>query len=304
MSDFYDSLENIKLGLEAKSKDFVAGQIRFCISEWENITSDSEILKMVSGVDIEFNQLPVQDQPIVNHCLSKQQTAVVDDELSDLLKKGVVRQVGHSDQEYISPIFLVPKKENKWRMILNLKKLNLDVEYQHFKMETLKDALALVTPNCFFCSLDLKDAYFSVHVNKTSQEYLKFLWKGQLYAFTAFPNGLACCPRLFTKLMKPVMAYLHSLGHVSTIFIDDTLLIAESVESCVENVQDSLDLLHRLGFVVHPQKSVLAPSHIITYLGFVLDSQTMTITPTEERARGIRDHATDLKSFTYAHTEG
>ena len=39
---------------------------------------------------------------------------------------------------------------------------------------------------------------------------------------TAFPNGLACCPRLFTKLLKPVMAHLHMLGFVSAIFTDDT----------------------------------------------------------------------------------
>ena len=86
----------------------------------------------------------------------------------------------------------------------------------------------------FLCSLDLKDAYFSVHVNESSQAKLKFFLfffsfffgggggGGQLYMLTAFPNGLACCPRLFSKLLKPVMAHLHMLGFVSTIFIDDT----------------------------------------------------------------------------------
>ena len=91
----------------------------------------------------------------------------------------------------------------------------------------IKNALALVKRNCFFCSLDLKDAYFSVHVNESSQEYLKSFLRGQLYMFTAFPNGLVCCPRLFTKLLKPVMAHLHMLGFVSTIFIDDTLLMGD-----------------------------------------------------------------------------
>ena len=96
-------------------------------------------------------------------------------------------------------------------------------EYFRFKMETLKNALALVKSNWGFSrSLDLKDAYFSVHVNESSQEYLKFFGGGQLYMFTAFPNGLACCPRLFTKCLKPVMAHLHMLGFVSAIFIDDT----------------------------------------------------------------------------------
>ena len=64
----------------------------------------------------------------------------------------------------------------------------------------------------------------------------------QLYMFTAFPNGLACCPRLFTKLLKPVMAHLHMLGFVSTVFIDDTLLMGDSENECVQNVKSLLAL--------------------------------------------------------------
>ena len=91
----------------------------------------------------------------------------------------------------------------------------------------------------------------------------------QLYVFTAFPNGLACCPKLFTKLLKPVMAHLHMLGFVSTIF----LLMGDSEKECVQNVKSSLALFKSLGFVVHPTKSVLIPLHKIAYLGFEIDSQ-------------------------------
>ena len=34
-----------------------------------------------------------------------------------------------------------------------------------------------------------------------------------LFKFTCFPNGLAFCPRKFTKLMKPVFATLRQLAH-------------------------------------------------------------------------------------------
>ena len=45
----------------------------------------------------------------------------------------------------------------------------------------------------------------------------------------------------------------------------------------------SLELLGKLGFVVHPVKSVLTPSHTITYLGFEINSSQVTITLTRER---------------------
>ena len=264
------------------------------MSNWKNITVDEEIIQMVSGVDISFDDLPKTVEFTQNRCFSKDQTVAIQNEIESLLKKGVIQRVEHSEHERISPIFVVPKKDGKWRMILNLKDLNKDIQYHHFKMETLKDALSLVKEGCFMSSLDLKDAYFSVHVNEASQQYLKFKWENQLYAFTAFPNGLSCCPRLFTKLLKPVMAQLHLLGFVATIFIDDTLLMGETKEECERNVATALQLFQSLGFVVHPTKSVLVPSTTITYLGFEIDSLQMRVTPSEERKRDIYDMASWL----------
>ena len=291
---FQDTIPRVKAELRQQSENFKAGQIRFHLPQWQQLTIDRDVLKMVEGVDIDFTELPIQEKTPPSHQFSKEQTKAIDSEVTELLNKGVIKKTAHSKNEYVSPVFVRPKKDNKWRMILNLKQLNKNVEYHHFKMETLRNALALVTPNCFFCSLDLKDAYFSVHVNESSQEFLKFFWKGQLYTFTALPNGLACCPRLFTKLLKPAMAHLHMLGFVATIFIDDTLLIGESEEECVQNVKSSLSLFRSLGFVVHPEKSVLTPSRQITYLGFIINSENMTVVATDEKKQKIMRTATKL----------
>ena len=63
----------------------------------------------------------------------------------------------------------------------------------HFKKETLK-MLWFQSNQTFFLITGPEVAYFSVHVNESSLEYLKFFWQGQLYMFMAFPTGLACCP--------------------------------------------------------------------------------------------------------------
>ena len=48
-----------------------------------------------------------------------------------------------------------------------------------------------------------------------------------------------------------------------------------------------MELFEKLGFVVHPEKSVFKPTQSITYLGFVLLSKTMTVTLTPERKEKI-----------------
>ena len=156
-------------------------------------------------------------------------------------------------------------------MILNLKALNENVVYLHFKMNTLKDVVtvSLIKPNCFMASIDLKDAYYSVPIAVTHQKYLKFQWKHNLYAFTCFPNGLAFCPRKFTKLLKPVHSVLRRLGHVSSPYIDDSYLQGDDYNSCLANILDTIRVLYTLGFIIHPKKSVLTPTQRLIFLGFI-----------------------------------
>ena len=72
-------------------------------------------------------------------------------------------------------------------------------------MKILKEILKMVEKNCFMTSSDVKDAYYSIPVDESSQKYLKFIWKEQLYQFYVLPNGLSC-PRW--KLLKPPLAEL------------------------------------------------------------------------------------------------
>ena len=78
-------------------------------------------------------------------------------------------------------------------------------------MDIIQTALKLMRPGCFMASVDLKDAYYSVPFPPVSIENsLKFVWKQEYYKITCLPNGLACAPRPFTKLLKPVF-FLYSI---------------------------------------------------------------------------------------------
>ena len=75
------------------------------------------------------------------------------------------------------------------------------------KKLALQSVISLITPTCYMASVDLKDAYYCVPIAVSDQKYLKFEWGGKLYQFTCFPNGLASCPRKFTKLTKPAYCF-------------------------------------------------------------------------------------------------
>ena len=93
--------------------------------------------------------------------------------------------------------------------------------------------------------------YYTVGIHKDYQKFLKFFYKGKLFKYTVYPNGLSTCPRNFTKLLKPVLCTLRKNGHILVIFIDDVLIISTSHEGCITSIIEAVNLLTNLGFVLH-----------------------------------------------------
>ena len=126
-------------------------------------------------------------------------------------------------------------------------------------------------------SLDIKDAYYLNPVHESSQKYLKFIWKEQLYQFYVLPNGLSPCPRWFTKLLKPPLAELRKSKHDISAYIDDIYLEDDTKENCTTNIIDTDTSLRSLGFKVHAEKSQFLPTQELDILGFTINSVNMTV---------------------------
>ena len=222
--------------------------------------------------------------------------AIVEKEIHTLLEKGVIQGSLHEPGEFISPIFLRPKSDGSYRMILNLKKFNEFVEYHHFKMDTLDTVIKMMKPGCFMASVDLRDAYYTVPVHPEHKKYLKFLFNGTLYQYTCLPNGLSSAPRIFTKLLKPVFATLHEQGYLNSGYIDDSYLQGDTSSECSANVDATVSLFSELGFYLHDDKSVFKPTQQLIFLGFQLDSRTMTVSPTIQKVSKTIQACTTLKN--------
>ena len=167
-------------------------------------------------------------------------------------------------------------------------------------METIQSILAMITPNCWMASVDLKDTYYSVRSHPLCQKYLKFFYEGSLYAYTVYPNGLVSCPQQFTKLLKPPIAHLRSQWHIIASYIDDIYLQSDTYEGCVNSILTSFRQFNNLGFLVHPEKSEFIPNQNIKFLGFILDSRSMTIILPAERKTKIKDCFLNVRSHCLA----
>lgn len=104
------------------------------------------------------------------------QEIYINEEVENLLSMNVIKEVQHIRGEFISTVFIVPKKDcNKQRVILNLKELNKFIAYHHFKMEPFEAALKLVKPNSMMASVDLRHAYYSVRIHEQDKKKFRFI---------------------------------------------------------------------------------------------------------------------------------
>jgi len=153
----------------------------------------------------------------------------------------------------------------------------------HFKKEGINMLKDLLMRNDWMASLDLKDAYFSVAVREEDRKYLRFIWAGQVFEFQCLPFGLSSAPRVFTKLLKPIVAFLRRQGIRLVIFLDDMIVLTQSKEDLEAQMNQISQMLSLLGFTINWEKSQLTPSQLTQFLEFLIDSRNMMIHLTKEK---------------------
>ena len=265
----------------------MAGKLANHIAKWREITSVKWVLDCVQHCRIEFIRTPWQAHIPKELQCGATEGAIITASIADMLQKGAIVQTVHTAGEFLSNIFIRPKKDGSFRPIINLKGLNAFVAHFHFKMETIRTAIQLIRPQCYMASVDLKDAYFAVPIASEHRKYLRFTWRGVVYEFTCLPFGLSSAPRVFTKVMKPLIASLRMRGHESCDYLDDALLVGRTFQECRENVRARTSLTRSLGFTVNYKKSALTPTKHIDFLGFHLDSERMTISLPHSKVHSI-----------------
>ena len=290
--------KNITIHIQNTIENFRGGKTAENIKVWKSITTDKWILNTIRGCTLELTDIPKQTfipRPIK---FSSEEKIKIQHELDRFIECGIIERASDDTaNEFISNIFIRPKKDRRARIILNLKYFNENyVEKSHFKMESLRSAINMMRKDCFLASVDLSDAYYSVRIREQDRKYLRFIYDGQKWQFTSLVMGYSCSPRIWTKLMKPVFAYLRSKGHSSVYFIDDSCLAGNSYDTCSQNISDTIELMDNLGLTVNLTKSILTPCKKIVYLGFLFCTSTMTITLTDEKKKNIIEECKSMIS--------
>ena len=263
------------------------------VRNWYLITQDRWVLQTTTGYQLELMQVPYQIRPSSAIQCSSEEKHKVSQEVQELLKKGAIVEAQLTQGSFVSQIFLLERKEGGLRPIVNLKNLNCFIQTEHFKMEGLHTLPDLIQSQNWMIKMDLKDAFLQIPVCQEHQ-HLQFQWNATIYQFNCLPFGLTSAPRVFTKVLKPVVGTLRRMGICLIVYLDDILIMHQSKEELMQLTPLICRFFTGLGWVVNLKKSHLTPEQSVEFLGFMVNSLTMKLILPAQKLKKIQQDAQRL----------
>jgi ribonuclease HI/DNA-binding transcriptional ArsR family regulator len=189
--------------------------------------------------------------------------------LREELEEGIVEAVDRAEVRWVNPTFLVPKKDGRYRKILDCRQLNLEIRDVAFKMEGPDMVKDLIRPGDWGTTLDIQSAFSHVPVGPSLLPYLAFNFRGQTYTYKGMPFGIKHAPRIFTQLMRAAAGAIRERWGARMItYMDDLLLLFQEQETARQQTLEIAAFLRELGWTLSEGKCQTTPSQRISFLGW------------------------------------
>ncbi|KAA6376738.1 MAG: hypothetical protein EZS28_027735 [Streblomastix strix] len=199
----------------------IRGALSQVLPNWEKIQG-LEIVR--DGLQANWNQLgpsTVQKPRELVLLRSEEERQAFQEILLHDLQQNIVQKTNSAILH--SPVFLAKKTSGKYRRIILCKTVNQHLNVEHFHMERLIDARKIIINQGWAITWDLQQAYSHLSVSTVLRQYLAFRFKGQTFQYITVPFGISTTPRLFTKVMRVVLAHLRTKVIFTTAYIDDDM---------------------------------------------------------------------------------
>lgn len=158
-------------------------------------------------------------------------------------------------------------------------------------------------------SWHVADAFHHVFLAESEGLRLAFAVAGIVYVPLTMPFGLKLAPWVWTKLMRPVVAYLRRRGFTILPYTDDFGCLAAvapgarpvSAERATAGRVEAVGVFSRLGLAVHLQKGAAVGTRQLDLLGFTIDTHRRLLLLPPARWRGVVGSAVSLRHHAATH---
>ena len=205
----------------------------------------------------------------------------IDRQIKELLDRGLIRR---SQSPYGCNVVLTEKKNGKYRMSCNYKKLNKDTQRNSAPMHKAGTILRQLPNGYWYTVLDGEGGFWQLRIRPSDIPKTAFYANGRLYEWLVMPYGLKNAPASFVEFMNETLD--EYIGKFCFVYMDDIIIFSKTVEEHIHHLKLILQRLREKNFTLNRSKCHIAKREL-NFLGHVISQNGIKKQP--EKVRAIVD---------------
>ncbi len=224
---------------------------------------DESELGLMKGPPAKINVADPQPSRFPRYRYPEETKRLIAEMLQDMEDRQIIEK---STSAWLSSIFLVNKPDGSKRMCLNYRHVNKHLTTDIYPSPRLEELIDHAAGHNFYATLDMREAYFQIILDKNSRDLTAFSDGITLYRFRRLPFGFSCSPSILTRHMVALLSPLLKEGWIKN-YLDDLIIWAPDLSSLTQRLRKTFTLLKENGVKLNLSKCEIAKNEV-TFLGY------------------------------------
>lgn len=169
--------------------------------------------------------------------------------IDEILAAGMI--VG-SKSPWCSPVRLVKKRDNSIRICIDFRKVNNVTVKDAYPIPIINDIFVHLSKAKVFSTIDLKNGYYQVRMEESSQEMTAFACQFGFFEYRVMPMGLTNSGATFQRLMNHVLKDL--IGKICLVYLDDIIIYSNTAAEHLEHLKIVCEALRKYNWKISRKK--------------------------------------------------
>ncbi|XP_050507921.1 uncharacterized protein LOC126885399 [Diabrotica virgifera virgifera] len=197
-----------------------------------------------------------------------------------MVNEGIIRQ---STSPWSSSVWVVPKKmdasgEQKWRVVIDYRKLNECTIDDKYPLPNISDLLDQLGKCQYFTTLDLASGFHQIEIDPKDIPKTAFSVENGHYEFTRMPFGLKNAPSTFQRVMDNIL--LGILNERCLVYMDDIIVYSPTIHDHIFRLTEVFKRLRNANLKIQPDKCEFLRKEV-AYLGHLITQDGVKPNPSK-----------------------